>query len=57
MFGFMEIADGLYLLYKGGVRLNDVPLNKEELIDLFNRLELSEVEMHLVEVFYGLSIL
>lgn len=52
MLDFMKLADGLYVAYRGGVRLTDVPLYKDELVEFLNKQDLSEAELKTVEVFY-----
>lgn len=53
MLNFMRLVDDLYVVYRGGVRLNDVPLYKDELLEFINRLELSDAELQTVEVFFA----
>lgn len=53
MLDFMKLTDDLYVAYRGGVSLNDVPLYKDELLEFINKLELSDAELQTVEVFFA----
>ena len=52
MFDFMRLVGEMYVVYKNGVRLNDVPIVKSQLCDFLCSLPWSNRDMLTVEAFY-----
>lgn len=52
MFDFHPIADGLYTLYRGGLRLSALPLTRQELDDAILALPLTDADCAAIDFFY-----
>ena len=53
MISFLKLAEDSYVVYKNGVRITELPLNRQELHEKILEIDMSERDVKAVDYLYG----